>query len=77
MDRHTLPALRGRTPVEYRPYSDEWQRKGNAALALEQIYQSPTLLGRPRRHGGGNIVLPGPALTAHADASRQNIQENG
>jgi predicted NBD/HSP70 family sugar kinase len=42
LERNVLPPLRGRAAVEFRPFDDEeMNRKGAAALALEQIYRRP------------------------------------
>jgi len=40
LDANTLPALRGRAPVEFRMAAENTQSQGAAALALEQLYRT-------------------------------------
>ena len=52
--KNVIPPLRGRAVVEFRPFDDEeTNRKGAAALALEQIYRAPIARGTSEHAHGG------------------------
>jgi transcriptional regulator of PTS gene len=59
--RNVIPPLRGRAAIEFRPFDDEgMNRKGAAALALEQIYRAPparsvALMGKRSRVPGNQV----------------------
>jgi predicted NBD/HSP70 family sugar kinase len=55
--KSVIPALRGRATIEFRPFDDEeMNRKGAAALALEQIYRAPLTADRSSRQHYGAVT---------------------